>query len=174
MRFLFLAVTTVGLLLSACNGPREATSETGPENTLVETSEYTGVIVSENGVSEFRYLFDEASTRFWEPSIDDVSSAEECIGRFLVSAQQDPKLDTYQKESAAFILENLEKYRRQYVGVVVDGEKRIWCNLFFSDDSFPEWKRIPVDVDGGGNRFWQIDYIVPEDECIRFSVHGES
>jgi hypothetical protein len=61
-----------------------------------------------------------------------------------------------------------------YVGVVVDGEKRIWCKMFFSDDSFLEWKRIPVDVDGGGNRFWQIYYIVPKDEGIHFSVHGES
>lgn len=173
MRLPFLAVTMVGLLLIACNGLEEATSETGHENTLVKTPEYTGVIISETGVSEFRYLF-EAATRFWEPSSDDVLSAERCIGRFLASAQQDPKLDTYQKENAAFILENLEKYRRQYVGIVVDGEKRIWCNLFLSDDSFPEWTRIPVDVDGGGNHFWQIDYTVPKDECIHFSVHGES
>ena len=174
MRFSFLVVTVAALLLIACNGPQETPTETAPENVLVETPEYTGVIVSENGVSEFRYLFDETSTAFWEPSVDDVSSAEKCIRQFLVSAQQNPKLDTYQKQSAAFILENLETYRRQYVGIVVDGEKQIWCNLFFSDDSFPEWKRIPVDVDGGGKHYWQMDYIVPRDECIRFSVHGES
>ena len=94
--------------------------------------------------------------------------------QFLVSVQHDPKLDAYQKENAAFIVENLEKYRRQYVGIVVDGEKRIWCNSFFFDDSFPEWKRVPVDVDGGGRNFWQIEYLLLEDECINFHVHGES
>jgi hypothetical protein len=174
MRFVFRVVTVSAVLLTACNGPQETPSETPPENILVEAPDYAGVIVSENGFSEFRYLFDETSTAFWVPSEDDVSSAEKCIRQFLVSAQQNPELDTYQKQSAAFILENLEKYRRQYAGIVVDGEKRIWCNLFFSADSFPEWKRIPVDVDGGGNHYWQIDYIVPRDECIHFSVHGES
>lgn len=174
MRFPFLAVIFVALLLSACNGPKEATPEAGPENTLVEKPAYTGVIISESGISEFRYMFDSVSTRFWEPSMDGVASAEKCIRQFLASAQQDPKLDTYQKESAAFILEHLEEYGRQSVGIVVDGEKRIWCNSFFLDDSFPEWQRIPVDVDGGGNRFWQIDYIVPKDECVHLAVHGES
>lgn len=173
MRFLFIAAIIVALSLIACNGPKTPTSEMGPENTLVETPEYTGVIISKDGASEFGYLFDKASTGFWEPSIDDVSRAEKCIGQFLVSVQHDPKLDTYQQEKISFIVENLGKYRRQYVGIVVDGEKRIWCNSFFSD-SFPDWERLPVDVDGGGNRFWQIEYSLSKDECTDFSVHGES
>jgi hypothetical protein len=199
MRLPLIAVTVVALVLIACNGPRESTPEIGPEdtlietpevtepspsdapvtpkspeNTLVETPEYTGVIISENGASEFSYLFDKASTGFWEPSINDISRAEECIRQHIVSVQDNPKLDTYQKESAAFILNNLEKYRRQYVGIDVDGEKRIWCNSFFSDDSFPDWERVPVDVDGGGKHFWQIEYDLLKDECINFYVHGES
>jgi hypothetical protein len=145
-----------------------------PGNILVETPGYTGVIVSENGASEFGYLFDEDSTRFWEPSVDDVSKAEACIRQFLLSLQDDLKLDTYQKEKVAFILQNLEEYRRQYVGIEVDGEKRIWCNAFFRDYSFPNWERVPVDVDDGGNRFWQIEYDVLKDECINFYVHGEA
>ena len=72
MRFPLIAATVVALLLTACNGPAKSTPETGPENTLVETPEYTGVIISENGSSEFSYLFDSASTAFWEPSIDDM------------------------------------------------------------------------------------------------------
>jgi hypothetical protein len=145
-----------------------------PENTLIETPEYTGVIVSEAGASEFRYLFEQASTTFWGPSGNDVSKTEECIRQFLVAAQDDPKLDAYQKESAAFILESLAEYRRQYVGILVDGEKRIWCNSFRHDNPRVDWTRIPVDVDGGGPNFWQIEYIVPKDECTGFHVHGQS
>lgn len=173
-RSLLLVVTIATGVLSACVGSAEVTSEPAGDNTLVETTAYTGIIISENGASEFRYLFDDGSNGFWEPSRADVASAEECIGRFLGSAQQDPTLDMYQKESAAFISENLDQYRRQYVGVVVGGERRIWCNLFFSDGSFLDWERVPVDVDGGGNRYWQIYYIVPDDECVGFSVHGQS
>jgi hypothetical protein len=200
MRFPFTAAAIVVLLLIACNGPTESATGTGPENTLdetpehaesaptddapltpkspdntlIETPEYTGVIVSENGASEFSYLFDQDLTEFWEPSIDDVSRAEECIRQLLVSIQQNPELDAYQKEDTAFILENLVDYRRQYVGIVVDGEQRIWTNSFFSEKSFPDWRRVPVDVDGGGNHFWQIEYILPTDECIHFYVHGQS
>ena len=45
---------------------------------------------------------------------------------------------------------------------------------FFFGDSFPEWKRVPVDVDGGGRSFWQIEYVLLKDECVNFHVHGES
>ena len=85
MKLAILTITILALLLISCNGPKEPTSEAGPENTLIETPEYTGVIISENGASEFGYLFDQTSTGFWEPSIDDVSSAEKCIKQFLVS-----------------------------------------------------------------------------------------
>jgi hypothetical protein len=199
MKFLLIAATIVVLSLIACSGPIKSTSEIGPENTLVETPEvtepspsgspptpkspentlietpgYTGVIISENGASEFGYLFDSDSTEFWEPSIDDISRAEDSIRQFLVSVQNDPRFDTYQQENLAFILNNLEKYRRQYVGIVVDGEKRIWCNSFFSDSAFPDWEHVPVDVDDGGKHFWQIEYDLLKDECTNFYVHGEA
>jgi hypothetical protein len=199
MRFPFIAAAIVALSLIACNlpggptpeiRPEETPIETphitesspsdvtvtpiSPENILVETSEYTGVIISESGASEFSYLFDQASTEFWEPSITDISRAEECIRQHIVSVRDDPRLDAYQREKAAFILENLAKYRRQYVGIVVDGEKRIWCNSFLSADSFPEWQRVPVDVEDGGRYFWQIEYVLDKDECINFYVHGEA
>jgi hypothetical protein len=174
MKFLLIAATIVVLSLIACSGPSRSTSEIGPENTFVETPGYTGVIISKNGASEFGYLFDGDSTEFWAPSINDVSRAEECIRQFLVFAQQNSTLDPYQKENPAYILRNLEKYRRQYVGIVVDGEKRIWINSFFSDDSFPNWTRSPVYLLDGGNHFWQIEYIPLKDECINFYVHGEA
>ena len=192
MRFELFAATVAVLSLIACSRPEgsatemsgedililietpESTSETGGENTLIERPEYTGVIVSSAGASEFSYLFDQASTRFWDPSIDDISSAEKCIRQFLGSVQQDPGPNAHQKENAAFILENLEKYRCQYVGIEVDGEKRIWCNLLLFDNLPIEWQRVPVDVEDGGRNTGQIEYIVLKDECTTFHVQGEA
>ena len=183
MRSLWIAVALVTLSLIACNGSKTPAPETDAatptletvlENALIETSEYAGIIVSESGASEFGYLFNEPSTDFWEPSTDDVSEAEKCIKEYLVSAQDGPASGSYQKEDVAFILENLGEYRRQYVGILVDGEKRIWCNAFYSDTSYLDWERDPVDVDGGGRNYWQIEYVLPSDECINFNVHGES
>jgi hypothetical protein len=199
MRFPLIAAAIVALLLTACMGPNKPTSEIdaedtavetpeatepspmrapatpkSPENTLIETSEYTGVILSGNVASEFSFLFDQALTGYWEPSIDDISRAEERIRQYLISLQNDPDLDTYQKGNATFILNNLEKYRRQYVGILVDGEQRIWCNAFLSDHSLPDWERVPVYVLDGGSYFWQIEYDLSKDECINFYIHGEA
>jgi hypothetical protein len=173
MRFLFISAAILALSLVACNGPEEPAPRVGPGNTLVETLEYTGVLISKDGASEFSHVFGE-STEFWEPSIDDVSRAEACIRQFLTSAQDNPQLDTSQKVNAPVILENLEEYRRQYVGIVVDGEKSIWCNAFRPEDEFPNWQRLPVYVLDGGNDFWEIEYIPVKDECINFYVHGEA
>jgi hypothetical protein len=197
MRFPLIAATIVALSLMACSGPKEPASGTGdkdtpietpeyaqpapsdtpltpksPENTLIETPEYTGVIISKNGASEFGYIFDQASTSFWEPSVDDISRAEERIRQCLVSVQQDP--DDYRKEHAVFILENLKEYQRQYVGIVVDGEKRIWCNYFLSDHPTPDWMRVPVEVLDGGHYYWDIEYVLPKDECTNLYIHGEA
>jgi len=197
MRLPLIAAAIVALALIACIGPEKPTSVVGPENTLtetpeyseaspsrapltlicpgntlIETPEYTGVIFSQNRASESSFLFDKASTEYWEPSINDISKAEKCIRQVLVSVQRDP--NAYQKEDAAVILETPGEYRRQYVGIVVDGEKRIWCNSFFFDDSFPDWERDPVYVIDGGNHYWQIEYVLPRDEWFKFHVHGEA
>jgi hypothetical protein len=145
-----------------------------PENTLIETPEYTGIVVSESGVSEFSYLFDEASTRFWEPSPRDISTAEKRVRLCIVAVEDDPNLDAYQQERVAFILENLEKYRRQYVGIEVEGAKRIWINAFFSDRLYVDWTRSPVDVEDGGNRYWQMEVDLLSDECINFHIQGDA
>jgi hypothetical protein len=174
MRTLPIAAAIVALLLIACDGPTNPISGFGSGNTLVETTDYTGVIISEDGASEFSYVFDSSVTEFWKPSMDDVSRAEGCIRRFLVSAQDDPQTHSYQQEDVSFILNNLDRYRRQYVGTVVDGEKRIWCNYFSSDDSSPDWERVPVWPLDGGRDYWQIEYDLLNDECINFYVHGEA
>lgn len=190
MRFLLIASGIVVFALIACNGPGQPTAGVGPQdtepppagatvttqssgNTLIETPEYTGVLISKKGASEFDYVFNEPPPEYWQPSVSDVSKAEECMKKFLVSAPDDPTLDASRKYNAVFILDNLEKYRRQYVGIVVDGEKRIWCNAFYADDSYPDWMRLPVWPLDGGNYHWDIEYVVPRDECINFYVHGE-
>jgi hypothetical protein len=199
MRFAIIAVAVAALSLVACSGrenptagprpedtPVETPESTGPlptdslptfessENTLIETPEYTGVIFTRKGALEFSFLFNQASVGFWEPSVKDVSSAERCIKQYLESMRDDPELDARPEAHAAFILENLGRYRRQYVGIVVNGERRIWINAFFAEDSYPEWQRRPVYVLDGGNYYWDIAYVLPTDACIDFHVHGEA
>jgi hypothetical protein len=197
MKFFLIAATIVALLLIACDGSGGPAARTDAkdilvetpdsvesfpsrtplipkrsENTLVEAPEYTGVIFTEKNTSEYRPVFPSDITGFWEPSTDEVSRAEACTRDLLASVQQDP--DDYRKEHAAFILENLENYRRQYLGIVVDGEKRIWTNAFFYEGNYPDWTSDLVIVLDGGNYYWDIEYVPSKDECARFHVHGEA
>jgi len=174
MRLPLLAAALAALSLIACSPPEMPGSGTSTENILVETDEYTGVIFSEANASEWSFLFSAASTEFWQPSLADVSRAEECFTRFLASAPDDPDLKDYEKADAAFVLENLMAYRRQFVGVVIDGEKRVWCNAFWPRDLFPDWELEPVYVLDGGRDFWEMEYIPATDECTGFHVHGEA
>jgi hypothetical protein len=143
-------------------------------NLLIESSKYIGVIFSKRNASKWSFLFNEATTEFWEPSSEDVFGAEECIRRFLASAPDNPELRDYEKADAAFVLENLMEYRRQYVGIIVEGEKRIWCNAFWSRGLYPDWELEPVFVLDGGRDYWEIEYLPLTDECVRFHVHGEA
>jgi hypothetical protein len=135
MRHPLVAACIVAFLLLGCNGPAASIMGVDSENTLIETPEYTGVVFSQRGASEFLPILGQTPTSFWEPSIDDISKAEVCIRGFLASVQEDPAIDAYQKENAAYIWKNLENYRRQYVGLVINGEKRIWVNSFYFDGS---------------------------------------
>lgn len=200
MRLAIIAATIVAFALIACNssekptaGPRpgdtiletpEAT-ESAPignlltlgraKNTLVETPEYTGVIFTRKGAFEFSFLFDPSSMGFWEPSPTDVSRAESCIRQHIESVRDNTEPDAYPQAHATFILENFGQYRRQYVGIIVGDEKRIWVNSFLAeDDSYPDWQQRPVYVLDGGNYYWEIVYVLATDECIDFHVHGEA
>ena len=174
MRARFIAAAIAVISLIACSRSEGPARRIQGGNILIETPEYTGVIFSRDTASEWGFLFGQASTTFWEPSVDEISRAEASMRQFLLAAEDNSDLRDYQKADAAFVLENLARYRRQYVGIEVDGEKRIWCNLFREDIPTRDWERDPVYVLDGGRDYWDITYIPLTDECTRFSVHGAS
>jgi hypothetical protein len=179
-------LVALALLLTACNrksGPivdvdplptGQSPVPGHPENTLVETWDYSGVIFSEEAAANLRFLMRSQPTGYWKPSAEDVALAEKAIQQFLMAAQDDPASDIHPLYHAEYILDNLETYRRQYAGIVVDGEKRIFCSAFTDDGHFDRWMQEPVFVFDGGASFWRIEYIVPQDQCTNFDVNGEA
>jgi hypothetical protein len=173
MRVPIVAAATVLLLLATCCGPARATPDTGSDGTSA-APDSNHVIIPAGAAAEFSLVFGHAVSGYWEPSSGQVAVAEERINQYLVAAQDDPDLDTYRRQSAAYIVGRLKEYRRQYVGIAVEGTKRIGCNAFISDHSHPDWARVPVFVLDGGADYWQIEYDLTKDECVSFSVHGEA
>ena len=73
MRSSWSAATIVVLALVACSGSFGAAFDMDPKDLLIETPEYTGIIISEDAASEFGVLFDKGLTGFWEPSVNDAA-----------------------------------------------------------------------------------------------------
>ena len=64
-----------------------------------------------------------------------------------------------------------DEYRRQYVAVInSEGEKEVWVNCFCSDDK--NWKTAKVDVDDGGNCYFNFKINIQHGKLYEFRVNG--
>ena len=102
----------------------------------------------------------------WKPSTEQTQKALVSVQAFLNQSKHHdiPK-----------ILANTKNYRVQFVGVLRNGKKVIWCNFFPApdkDDEFHYWKRDKVEVMDGGFSFWQIDFDPTKNSCSEFKVNG--
>jgi hypothetical protein len=61
-------------------------------------------------------------------------------------------------------------YRVQFVGIEVQGQKRIWCN-FFPSKGYENWRSQLVTTKGGGDDFWRITYDIDTDLCRDFNIN---
>lgn len=75
----------------------------------------------------------------------------------------------------AEILPQLDAFRRQYVGIVVQGgARRVLLNCFTDlagdgRDEFPDWTERFIDhVDDGGPSFWRIQYDIASGRFLGF------
>lgn len=67
----------------------------------------------------------------------------------------------------------LEGYKKQYVAVINQkGEKEVWANMFCSDFEAEYWEVGIVDVDDGGNCFWNVKINLATGEYYELSING--
>ena len=102
-----------------------------------------GVIVSEDRA---RFFYSGSKVKgYFTPSKEDVLSAEAKVVDYLDE-------NTPQARGYPFVPDldkKLANYKRQYVGVVLDGKRKIWFN-FFCNTGNDSWQRNPYRVIGGG------------------------
>jgi hypothetical protein len=67
--------------------------------------------------------------------------------------------------------QKLPRYKRQYVGFVINGHKRIFCNFYCSEESL---SCKPVVYEDGGDCFFQIEYDVEKEQVDKISINGEA
>ena len=98
----------------------------------------------------------------WIPTKEQVLEAEERIEQYLKENPNKKSPDLWRK---------LSKYKRQYVGIVVDGHKRIYCNFYCSDEPLSS---KPYFVADGGDCYFQIEYDLKDKDCYNLIVNGEA
>jgi hypothetical protein len=136
----------------------------------VRTESYEGVIFPEG----HGRVWDEALFPYWTPTRDVVLAAESRLAAFLQNFppnQGEPRADWLQRYAAPLILARLSQYRRQYSGIVLDGQPALHIN-FFMWDGHGDWVTQTVEVDDGGHDYFQVVYRPAEGDFVRFWVNG--
>jgi hypothetical protein len=93
-------------------------------------------------------------TTYWTPTFSDVQTIEAQLSRFLKAEEI---RNSEFRAQIAEIQQGLRQSRRQYVGLVIHGEKQILMNAFPKDRTLP-WKRQFIEVSDGGARYWSVRY----------------
>jgi len=154
--------------------------------TSVSTLSYEGVIFPEERANEAVGVGKVSG--YWTPSALDVEELESKLQAFLKRAQADPTIASpwirkhpergqFVSREIKSILEHYSRFRRQYVGVVVSGSKRVFVNCFpgpreDGQDSHDYWHRTFVLVSDGGFWYWNVQYDVDTKEFVSFRSNG--
>jgi hypothetical protein len=84
--------------------------------------------------------------------------------------------DTSDPTHIFYVIKNLKSYKRQYLGVTIDGKKILHCNCLLINhksllDLEDVWKFYYIDVCDGGPRFWQIDFDMSRKQFQSLFIH---
>jgi hypothetical protein len=147
---------------------------------------FTGVVFPAAQARRERIAQPEAGD-YWTPSAADVAEMESRLRSALVRQRQaDDRrqgrskggwrdLHVFRSHHIGEILEHLAAYRRQYVGIVVQGEKRLFVNCFRGDpEEHASWRQQLVDVDDGGSSYWRIQYRVDRKRFLAVDINSDA
>jgi hypothetical protein len=156
---LFLAI--LGFTLSA------------QQKSSIKPAEAAGVIVHGNGFAgvifpaEMRVLDrsrEDKQMRYWTPTESDIVEAESKLVTFLQQSQ-------IRGSEKNRMLKDIKSYKRQYVGILIKGEKEIFINFFCIVDD-PEWTKHEVLVLDGGSCFFRVNFSMKTQMFHGLQVNG--
>lgn len=147
---------------SAVVNPQSSTQSNAKESItnelVIKTDKFEGVICL--NFSEWGFVNESSS--FWVPTKDQILQAEEAIEKYLKDTKPARSPELWQK---------LSLYKRQYVGIVVDGHHRIYCNFYCNDAPLSD---KPVAVKDGGDCYFHFQYDIETKKFYNLSINGEA
>ena len=121
----------------------------------------TGHVLPTTDKRGYLYSQEGEVTGGWTPTKTQIREAE-------------PAILEYIEKSDEKIFSNIEYYVCQYFGIIVNNRKHIYCNFLWLDQDVEEWRSKLIEVDDGGNYYFQLEYDVRTKTCLNFSVNGEA
>ncbi len=131
-------------------------------NEKVKTDDFEGVIFSAENAA-ITGVANQGQT-YWTPSQAEVLALENRLGPYL---QQTAPRD-YPGP-----LRDLSEYKRQYVGILINGQQVIFVNFFCNAHGL-DWSREFVFVTDGGSCYFEVKYNLETGEFSDLSIHGEA
>jgi hypothetical protein len=114
---------------------------------------------------------------YWTPSELEIASAELSLRHWLEAASGGSSGEAHHPEIDR-IRANLARYRRQYVGILIDGQREVFINFFpeaeNGTDNHAYWLDEFVVVFDGGFWFWRIQCGIESSSCHDFLVNGDA
>jgi hypothetical protein len=102
----------------------------------------------------------------WIPSETDIQALESALPTYLQE-----NADLFYRDPPVW--ERLDEYKRQYFGYNRDGKRFIYGN-FFCHDMGIDYKTILVEVEDGGECYFQFKYDADSGEFFDLMVNGEA
>lgn len=155
LRALFISLFTLQFLLACTAQNIEG------DQWIIFSAEYA----RENRFGSW-LVADSGTLEYWSPTAADIHALEEGLIPYL-QANQDR---FYGVESTAW--ESLEKYNRQYLGLILNEKKTIYAN-FFCESTHTDWKKDFIFVLDGGACYFQFKYDPGTAEFFDLQVNGE-
>ncbi len=115
---------------------------------------------------------------FWTPTLSELHDLEAGLEPALeVLRTEFGGSSSYWCRETTEIIDKLDNYRVQYLGVIVKGRKRILANYFFvrpgrAGDRFSYWTRKWVWVLDGGSNYWRIQFDLGSRKFVEFRANG--
>ena len=111
----------------------------------------------------------------WRPPENYMDAALRCAAWFI---EHPDVSDRYALNQIALIRQHPGEYRVQFIGTFRDGHTVLLCNFFPAqlpgekEDPFSYWRTRRVQANGGGFRFWRLEFDNAIGRCSNFSVNG--
>jgi hypothetical protein len=168
---MLLGLLSLSTSLAACNSAKAPSSDPirsqqQAKPTIVKQEKFVGVILPADS-TQFPGLYP-AGTTYWTPTESDVLELE---GNLV------PFLEKSKNPHAPEVLKQIEKYKRQYRGIVVGGHRQIVLR-FLCDTRIPtideNWMKEEVIMTDGGSCFFEVRFSTETKKFSDLFINGEA